>query len=242
MEQMGSNRRHIAASIFILGSLQMNMTVIPAQAADFTIIGNNSTNKCDYYWPAVKIKVDDWHQLTNTSNIERVVNLGRDALLATCSGSNPNSGLLQIEIVSPNIGSIVVAQWHVKNGRYVSNNFLSTNSAIAVGNRSISVGWSELPGLIEGENAKNSEEAERQNAIRDCGDQVNVSGGPWLSSTYKMAAQDEAKRGMFCVKKVEYVSDAPNPFGGKAARANFIGYVHAGQHYVLKTETRDFAY
>jgi hypothetical protein len=46
--------------------------------------------------------------------------------------------------------------------------------------------------------------------------------------------------GFLCVKSVEYVSAAPNPFGGNAARARFTGY--DGFEYKLVNQVRDFPY
>ena len=68
-------------------------------------------------------------------------------------------------------------------------------------------------------------------ALADCGSSPSISGGPWFSSTYKTGVQheiEEAMHGMFpsffCVKSVEYLGPAPNPFGGNAARARFTGH------------------
>jgi hypothetical protein len=83
-------------------------------------------------------------------------------------------------------------------------------------------------------------EKQRKAATSDCGTDIKLSGGPWFSSTYAIAAKDEAKRGFFCVKSIEYVSEAVNPFGGKAARARFIGY--SQQDFSSVTEVRDFPY
>jgi hypothetical protein len=80
----------------------------------------------------------------------------------------------------------------------------------------------------------------KESAQADCGTSPKISGGPWFSSTYSVAANDEARRGFFCVKLVEYVSAAPNPFGGKAARARFIGY-NTGD-FQPTVQVRDFAY
>lgn len=100
--------------------------------------------------------------------------------------------------------------------------------------------------MREAEARKKAEEAEaltkrKQVAINDCGARPVLSGGPWFSSTYSVAAMDETQRGnFFCVKTVEYVSAAPNPFGGNAARARFTGY--RKDDFQPVTEVRDFAY
>ena len=56
-----------------------------------------------------------------------------------------------------------------------------------------------------------------------------------------MAVVDETKGGdFFCVTTVEYISAAPNPFGGKAARARFTGYEK--RTFESISQVRDFAY
>ena len=74
---------------------------------------------------------------------------------------------------------------------------------------------------------------------------VNISGGPWFSSTYKVAALDRVRQlreggGFLCVTAVEFVSDAPNPYGGKAARARFVGY--NAYDYRTLIQVQDFFY
>jgi uncharacterized protein DUF4189 len=91
-------------------------------------------------------------------------------------------------------------------------------------------------------------EKEQRKAIaeKDCPREPSILGGPWFSSTYRIGALDAARNAVsadfdrvFCVKSVEYLSDAPNPFGGKAARARFIVY---DRDYKLVSQTRDFPY
>jgi len=70
-----------------------------------------------------------------------------------------------------------------------------------------------------------AKERRRLTALAACGSRPTLSGGPWFSSTYSVAANDQARAvGMLCVKSIEYVGAAPNPFGGNAARARFTGY------------------
>ena len=92
--------------------------------------------------------------------------------------------------------------------------------------------------------ASEMNEKRRQIAVTDCGSGPKFSGGPWFSSTYGVAANDEVQRakeaGYFCIKDVEYLSAAPNPFGGKAARAKFTGYKK--DRFELLVQVRDFAY
>lgn len=81
----------------------------------------------------------------------------------------------------------------------------------------------------------------RQAALADCGASPRLSGGPWFSSTYSVAAKDQARSERYlCIKSVEYISAAPNPFGGKAARARITGYTSYDFQPVV--EVIDFAY
>jgi uncharacterized membrane protein YgcG len=82
----------------------------------------------------------------------------------------------------------------------------------------------ELEALAQKVEAE-AKESRRLAALADCGSRPNLAGGPSLSSTYSVAANDETRRvGMLCVKSVEYISAAPTPYGGNAARARFTGY------------------
>jgi uncharacterized protein DUF4189 len=113
-------------------------------------------------------------------------------------------------------------------------------------------GTQEQTAVKERNEAAQKEAVEKEQrkaiAVKDCPAQPTISGGPWFSSTYKVGAMDEARRAtdqnnmmnrVFCVKSIEYLSDAPNPFGGKAARARFTVY---DLHYRLVAQTRDFPY
>jgi hypothetical protein len=78
-------------------------------------------------------------------------------------------------------------------------------------------------------------------ATKDCGPSPNVTGGPLFSPTYKIGATDAASRsGLLCVKEIQYVGPAVNPFGGNAARAKFIGYDQQTGNSV--SVIRDFPY
>jgi hypothetical protein len=81
----------------------------------------------------------------------------------------------------------------------------------------------------------------RQAALADCGASPKLSGGPWLSSTYSVAAKDLARSERYlCIKSVEYISAAPNPFGGNAARARITGY--RSYDFQPVVEVQDFPY
>lgn len=97
-------------------------------------------------------------------------------------------------------------------------------------------------------------------ALAECKNGPKLSGGPWFSSTYSIAAQDTIRsllrsdegeqmplfgqmapqRGFLCVASVEYISAAVNQFGGNAARARFVGFDNI--KYEPLSEVRDFPY
>lgn len=86
-----------------------------------------------------------------------------------------------------------------------------------------------------------AKEKRRVAALADCGASPSISGGPWFSSTYKTAATDAARNQRFlCMKTVEYIGAAVNPFGGNAARAKFAGY--DAFNYQPLTVVMDFPY
>ncbi|AGK57054.1 hypothetical protein HYPDE_26868 [Hyphomicrobium denitrificans 1NES1] len=69
----------------------------------------------------------------------------------------------------------------------------------------------------------------KQKALADCKPEPNYNGGPWFAPSYKVSAHDQvqkvvASQRLLCVKSVDYVSVAPNPFGGNAARIRINGY------------------
>lgn len=81
----------------------------------------------------------------------------------------------------------------------------------------------------------------KQAALSDCGAAPALSGSPWFDPTYKIAALETARThtGFFCVKTVEYIGPAPNPFGGKGAQIKLIGY---GRDYTSRTLTDHIIY
>lgn len=84
-------------------------------------------------------------------------------------------------------------------------------------------------------------EKRKQAALADCGSVPKISGGPWFSSTYEIAARDEARRsGFLCVKLIKYLSAAPTRLAERR-RARFTGYRN-NNDYSAAAEVRDFAY
>jgi hypothetical protein len=84
-------------------------------------------------------------------------------------------------------------------------------------------------------------EKRKQAALADCGSNwPTLISGPWFSSTYKTAAIDGAKRSNYlCVKSIEYLGPAPNPFGGNAAKARVIFYTN---NAIRETQVIEFFY
>ena len=96
-----------------------------------------------------------------------------------------------------------------------------------------------------------AQELERKKAaaLADCGAKPSIVGGPWFSSTYKVAVMDQARlrsssdmfAGSFlCIKSIEYIGPAVNPMGGNAARAKFFGYDRS--EFNARSEVQDFPY
>jgi len=198
---------------------------------------------CHYVSTSIKVSVSDWHVLTDDTAVLPVLNRGRDAVLLACANYTPlRLERILVQVVAPNTGRYVAAgTWNKNESRWTT---IVNNVSVLIDeeNKLIAV-------KREAEEKKRVEaelsEQQKKSALAYCGAEPAISGGPWFSSTYKVAARDEAKRGFFCVKTIEYVSDAPNPFGGKAARARFRGYRHTyskTQPYNLVDEVRDFAY
>jgi hypothetical protein len=116
-------------------------------------------------------------------------------------------------------------QWHFYNDT-VAANIASEDAAVANMNRANEQRQQEA---LKQKQAAEENEKRKQAALADCGTAPTISGGPWFSSTYKTAATDMGRRpppdGRFvCVKSIEYIGAAVNPFGGNAARAKFTGY------------------
>ncbi|SDG88527.1 hypothetical protein SAMN05216338_1003323 [Bradyrhizobium sp. Rc2d] len=84
-------------------------------------------------------------------------------------------------------------------------------------------------------------ERRKQAALADCGSNwPTLISGPWFSTTYKTAAIDGARRSNYlCVKSIEYLGAAPNPFGLNSAKARLIFYTN---NAIRQTQDIDFFY
>jgi hypothetical protein len=117
------------------------------------------------------------------------------------------------------LSDIITASWHPPNEWSAQSTFALLHKQEEAERHAIE------QARIEQEQ-KRAREKRRQVALADCGGTPKLVGGPWFSSTYSVAARDVAQHanGFACVKLVEYISAAPNPFGGKAARVRLTGF------------------
>jgi hypothetical protein len=184
------------------------------------------------------ITVKDWHALQDMEVVKRLISPYLQEAMNKC----PTGNGFVVTIDAPNASRRVVeAVWRRETGQW------KIESAVAILAGQEQAAAQAKAAAEEQQRQQQQAKAEKERlmaaARADCGASAVLSGGPWFSSTYKIAAGDEAKRAIgrfLCVKSVEYVSAAPNPFGGNAARAKFTGY-DAMQLKPL-IEVRDFAY
>jgi len=212
-------------------------------------------------WATATLYVADWRVLADESVLLRVGETGRDAAFSKCGAGID----VVIEVLSKGFDKLSVtneqriafAKWRPSSGwdRAYGHPWLEYYAGAV---RSLVEGEKrQRAAEIEHENKLHAVEKQKSAALADCGAEPVVSGGPWFSSTYKVAARDAARHGFLCVKTIEYISAAPNPFGGNAARARFVGYqaryepqrgafgLPIGQEvstYELTSEVRDFPY
>ena len=210
------------------------------------------------------IAVTDWRRLTDESFRGQVLNAAFQENLDHCRGKAGWTGAPLAAVVVRRGGSNILIAWMSAADRRWIVSFdqvqkqidqedaaeLAMKARIAQeeARREAEKRAQETRLAAEAKAAAEKDER-KQKATQDCAGGIAVSGGPWLSSTYKIAALDEAHRLLrgghmpwaeyFCLKTIEYISPAPNPFGGNAARARFIGY---DLDYRPKVQVRDFIY
>jgi hypothetical protein len=200
----------------------------------------------------VSLFVADWRALADELALLNAANVARDSALSACTTNDVATVAIEINSRGFDPSSmrdekpIVGVSWLRDGGWHAGIGMKWPTDAIK-----------HIASLIEDENRRAALEKQKSAALADCGAEPAISGGPWFSSTYKVAARDAARSGFLCVKTVEYISAAPNPFGGNAARARFVGYqaryepqrgafgLAVGQEmstYELTSEVRDFPY
>jgi hypothetical protein len=176
-----------------------------------------------------EVEVADWRSLTNARLRDQILEQALQEGLATCSGVKAG------QIVISGGGRSLVVAWTMLNPRHWTIEKDTVLAEIQREDARIAreqAGQERLKSEALARNAAAEAAGQRkQAALVDCGSSPAISGGPWFSSTYKTGVQhevEEATRGMFpsffCVKSVEYLGPAPNPFGGNAARARFTGH------------------
>ncbi len=203
------------------------------------------------YWATATLFVADWRALAGEPALLRVAEMGREAALSKCAGDVDD---VVIDVLSKGVDKSSIT----REKTIVKARWFRTSGWASVGLEP----WQEhyakaVRSLVDDETKFLAAEKQKSAALADCGAEPAISGGPWFSSTYKVAARDAARSGFLCVKTVEYISAAPNPFGGNAARARFVGYqaryepqrgafgLPVGQEistYELTSEVRDFPY
>jgi hypothetical protein len=184
------------------------------------------------------ITIKDWHALQDMEAVKNLISPYLQEGMNKCPSGN--GFVVSIDALNSN-RRVVQAVWKRDTGQW------RIESAVAVLASQEQAAARAQAAADEQQRLQQQAKAEKERLIAaaraDCGTSPALSGGPWFSSTYNVGALDEAKRALgpfLCIKSVEYVSAAPNPFGGKAARAKFTGY-DAIQIKPL-TDVRDFPY
>lgn len=188
-------------------------------------------------------RVSDLHAIADQQALINMLNEAASEVFAACVQSNPTVAAIFIE--GPlGSGAIVQAWMYKPEGVW---HFQKNNVVQIIADQERRRAEQERQLREQQERAARDAheiESKKSAAITDCGSAPSVSGGPWSSwftSAYSVGALDEARRGdFFCVKSIEYISPAPNPFGGSAARAQFTGY--SASNFEQIVQVRDFIY
>jgi hypothetical protein len=192
----------------------------------------------------VSVLVPDWHALGDSTTVQNALNKGQEAAYAWCMRTVTPDRLPPVMVVHIRAQNspfdIVDAWWYRADGQWrIGQNMFAQLTSQE--NQRIANQHQQEEAAKQAQLAAQAKEKIKQTALADCGPSPTISGGPWFSSTYKVAAVDAARAdGMLCTKTVEYVGAAVNPFGGNAARAKFTGYDPINFQPV--TVMRDFPY
>jgi hypothetical protein len=197
------------------------------------------------------VEIPRWRDLVNLSFREQVANGVLKDMTNECLRQNNRATLAQI--LFTHNGNIILKAWTSAEDHQW--NFLEdlVSAKIAEEDQQQAqrqAAETQRQAAAEAQK-KAAAELERRKlaALADCGTSPKLSDGPWFSSTYKVAAQDAARKAVsggdfgpsfLCVKSVEYISPAPNPYGGNAARIKVTGYDPI--KFELKAEVGDIAY
>jgi len=185
----------------------------------------------------VTVVVRDWHPLKEDSVVRQMLTPYPAEGMRRC----PSGNSVGVRIKTQQ-DEIIDARWTRATGYWNIKSFVPQ---LAQREDRIARDQAAAEQQRREQEAKQAEkERLKQAAQSDCGASPTLSGGPWVSSTYKVGALDEAERALsrwfLCVKAIEYISPAPNPLGGNAARAKFVGYDRF--EYKPHSEIRDFFY
>lgn len=227
-------------------SLPQGLTIeiqngLTACAQNFQLNGQTVPNA------QINVVVPDWHALQDNDVVMKVLNAARDSVFAHCVQERlkfPNMKTAVIAAVGVGAHNtpfqVVSAWWYNGDAQWrITQNFVS--QLVNQENQKIEAQRQQAEAAKQAEQEAQAKERIRQAALADCGPQPSISGGPWFSSTYKTAAADAARNERFlCVKIIEYVGPAVNPFGGNAARAKFTGY--AASTFQPLSAVMDFPY
>jgi hypothetical protein len=187
--------------------------------------------------------IADWHALIDNSAVFATLNKTRDFAYGWCAQNQPRAGtppVMVVHIYARNSSLNPIDAWWFRgdNQWRITNN---VNTLISQEQQRIAAQKQREEEAKQAQLAADTKERVKQAALADCGPAPNISGGPWFSSTYKTAATDAARNSQsLCVKTVEYIGAAVNPFGGNAARAKFTGYDSI--NYQALSVVRDFPY
>jgi hypothetical protein len=214
------------------------------------------------FFGVVTVDVSDWHILKEDANVMKALNIGRDSVLAECAKywTRVSVSHIAVDVYAGNLpywsfptrkpglkGSnyIVSGSWHLAQREWD----IIDNSVSYVIERQAAQAAAAKAKREKEEEAAQKQKAEtqareqfRRAALAECGSEPNFIGGPGSSDTYKVGALDKARAisGTFlCIKTIEYIGPAVNPFGGKAARAKFMGFDH---QFNTVVEVFDFFY
>lgn len=167
------------------------------------------------------IYVKDWHRLQDSAVLESLLAKALQDGLAHC-GTGTSIGVAFYQR-GMNWTHLVYGRWTRSTGRWE----VSSNLAMFAKREENAKAADNARKAAEEQRIRREQERKQRKlaALQQCGPEPKISGGPWFSSTYKVAARDAARHSEFvCVSSVEYLSAAPNPFGGNAARIRLTGF------------------
>jgi hypothetical protein len=160
----------------------------------------------------------------------------REMMIQKCTGTkitDNSSGVTKLKILNPAGSSIkamlgpqspqawVTAMWDPRSNQWQLDT-RGLQQAMAEETR-------QQAAAVQQQQSQKVLEDKKAAAISACGADPSLSGGPWFSSTYKIAAQDAVRlviqypsNNYICVKTVEYLSAAESSTSASIARTSFV--------------------